>query len=186
MLLVQFQSFSGLRELLMVGNSMGLKIGSEIQKGANLVPLNFPYRGRGRHSWISFIGKDACDALREWFTVRGWPNSNNPYLWPIRRRGGKPRPLTERAVSNTYSRLAIQLGLRPRRASGKGSWVRYHASPKEVRHLAVACARLSGVESIIVHALAGHKVDWEARHWRQPDVKLLEPFYRKMEPYLSP
>lgn len=185
MLLVQFQSFAGLRELLTIGNSMGLKIGGELRKGANLVPLHFLYLGRRYEGWISFIGKDACDALRDWFAVRGWPDPRNPYIWPISSRGrrGKPRPLTERAVSNAYSKLAIGLGLRPRKGAGSG--VRYGVGSTQVRNLAVACALLGGADHIIVHALAGHKVDWEAGQRRRPDEKLLEQSYRNIEPYIS-
>jgi hypothetical protein len=38
---------------------------------------------------------------------------------------------------------------------------------------------------MIVHALAGHRVDWEARRWRPPDEKSLEQAYRQIEPHLS-
>jgi hypothetical protein len=166
-----------------IGNGMGLKIGSELRKGANLVPLHFLYRGRGGYeSWVSFIGKDACDALRDWFAVRGWPNRKNPYVWPIS-RGGKSGRLTARDASNAYSRLAVSLGLRP--SKGAGSWVRYGVGSIQVRNLAVARALLGGADDMIVHALAGHKVDWEAHHWNRPDEKLLEQSYGKMEPFLQ-
>jgi len=185
MLLVQFQSFSTLRSLVAIGNSMGLKIAGELRRGANLVPLHFKYLGRT--GWISYIGKDACDSLRAWFSTRGWPDSGNPYIWPIRSRGhgGKPRPLTERAVSNAYSKLAVGLGLRPRKGAGRGSWIRYGVGSTQVRNLAVACAMLGGTDHMIVHALAGHKIDWEALHGWPPDEKSLEQAYRKIEPYLS-
>jgi integrase len=182
MLLVQFQSFSTLRSLLVIGNTMGLKIANELRKGASLVPLHFPYRGRSRYeARVSFIGKDACDSLRDWFSVRGWPDPDNPYIWV--RHGGKRGQLTTRDVSNAYSRLAIGLGLRPRK--GAGSWVRYGVGSTQVRNLAVACAMLGGADHMIVHALAGHKMDWEALHGWPPDEKSLEQSYRRIEPYLS-
>jgi len=184
MLLVQFQSFAGLRELLIIGNSMGLKIGGELRKGANLVPLHFEFRRGGRNeNWTSFIGTDASEALRDWFATRGWSSPNNPYIWPVR-QNGKARELTARDVSSAYSRLVIGFGVRPRRSTGAG--VRYGVSSAQVRKLAVACALSgAGADHMIVYALAGYKVNWQTSHLRRPDEKLLEQSYRSIEPHIS-
>jgi hypothetical protein len=182
MLLVQFQSFSTMRSLLALGNSMGVKIAGELRKGANLVPLHFRYRGRSIYeARVSFIGKDACDSLRDWFSVRGWPDPDNPCIWPIG-HGGKARELTARDVSNAYSRLAIRLGLRPRK--GAGSWVRYGVGSMQVRNLALACAMIGGADATVVNAFAGLRVEWDERSLG-PDERFLELSYREIEPHLS-
>jgi len=185
MLLVQFQSFSTLRALLQVGNNMGLKIAGPLRKGANLVPLRFQHAGGG--GWISYIGKDACDALRDWFSFGGWPGPQSPYIWPTipTPYTTNRRPLTEGAVHDAYARLSIRLGLRPQRTSGKGTRVRYGVGSTQVRNLAVASAIVGGADHMIVHALAGHRVDWKARRGRPPDEKSLEQAYRQIEPHLS-
>lgn len=202
LLLVQFQSFSAPREVCTIGNAMGFKLARELRKGADLVRLYFlrhgrRYRRRFYKEWNSYIGKEACDALREWFDVRGWPNPNNPFIWPSRRphRDSTQRPLTERSVTRLYSRLTARVGLRRRKRGSRGSWVRYGVSAKEVRNLAMALAyqatfktkRRRRVYAEIVRYFAGYVIDEipYRRYMMLRDMRFLEKQYRLIEPYLS-
>jgi len=103
MLLVQLQSFSTVSQLCRIGNTMGPQIANELRHGADIVKLNF--HGHGRRGFC-YIGKEACDSLRDWFIVRGWP-TRNPYIWPSRTRRQKTKQLTKEEYRQDFSRLAI-------------------------------------------------------------------------------
>jgi len=200
-LLVQLQSLSKPRELCTIGNAMGPQLARKLRRGAKTVRLYFLRHGNHRlgfHEWNSFIGTQACDALRDWFAVRGWPNTGDPYIWPSRRprRSGKQGPLTARSVTQLFSRLTARTNLRRRRKGISGSWVRYGVSAKEVRHLAITLAYQAtfktkpgrSVHPEIIRYFAGYSIDeiLLRRHIRKPDIRFLGRQYRLIEPYLSP
>jgi hypothetical protein len=201
MLLVQLQSLSRPRELCTIGNAMGPQLARKLRRGAKTVRLYFLRHGSyrlGFHDWTSFIGTGACDALRDWFAVRGWPNRGNPYVWPSRRsrRSGKQGPLTARSVTQLFSRLSALVKLRRKKRGTSGSWVRYGVSAKEVRHLAMALAYQAtfmtkpgrSVYPEIIRYFAGYSIDemLVRRHMTRPDIRFLRRQYRLIEPYLSP
>jgi len=183
MLLVQLQGFVGVRELCLVGNTMGLKIANELKQGANIVRLDFSHRRRrSTNPWYTFIGREACDGLRDWFTVRGWPDTKNPYVWPGRRRQkppSSPAPLTVNEVSRNFSRLARRL--------------RLQATARMVRNLGLSIAmraslrlpRSRRVPQAVISFFAGHRVQLPSS-MSPLKVKSLEAQYRLLEPYLSP
>jgi hypothetical protein len=202
MLLTQLQSFSGTRELVIIGNSMGLRVAKELKEGANRIELFFPTgRKHSDKSWYTYIGKDSCAALREWFKERGWPDENNPYIWPSEKiqakRSGKPQPLTESGVSQVFSRLAARLRLRPRIGHGKVSWARYGVSAGQIRDLALSLAQKARSmepnefgERVLEESseyFAGHTIDelgYRKIHRLEPDFRRRQ--YEMIEPYLSP
>jgi hypothetical protein len=104
MLLVQLQSFSTVSQLCRIGNTMGPQIANELRRGADIVKLNFHGHGRGG---FCYIGKEACDSLRDWFILRGWSTLRNPYIWPGRRSHQKTKQLTKEEYRRDFSRLAI-------------------------------------------------------------------------------
>jgi hypothetical protein len=68
MFLVQLQSFSGPRELRIIDNTMGVYIGEQLKAGPNLIDLYFREgRKHSENPWHTYIGREACDALRKWF-----------------------------------------------------------------------------------------------------------------------
>jgi hypothetical protein len=109
---------------------MGLKIANELKQGANIVRLDFSHQRRGSIGlWYRFIGKEACDGIRDWFAVRGLPDAKNPYVWLGRRRQkppSSPAPLTVNEVSRSFSQLARRL--------------KFQATARMVRNLGLSIA----------------------------------------------
>jgi hypothetical protein len=205
MFLVQLMTFSGPRETCIIGNTMGPLIADELKKGSNLIEIYFD-KGR-KHSdktWYSYIGKDACDALREWFKVRGYPTKDDPYIWPGERYGKKGTPITTGALGQVFARLAGRLGYRPKfiRRNGRpippigGSHSRYGVSIKELRDLSLSLSQQAvGKENELGEAFqkesaeyfAGHTVDalgYRKIHELDPKYRMRQ--YQLVEPYLSP
>jgi hypothetical protein len=196
MFLVQLQSFSGPRELRIIDNTMGVYIGEQIKNGANLIDLHFT-EGR-KHSdkaWHTYIGKEACGALRKWFAIHGYPTIESPYIWPSQKPQTLGQGLTESAARQAFDRLVARLGMRPKIGSGKKT-DRYGKSVKELRDLALSFSQQAvGKENELderfqessAEYFAGHTVD-ELGYRKLHD---LDPDYRKrqyliVEPYLSP
>jgi hypothetical protein len=185
---------------------MGVHIADELKNGSNLIDLYFD-TGR-KHSdkgWHTYIGKDACDALREWFSVRGYPTANDPYIWPSEKPQTRGAPSTVGAVQQNFARLAGHLGFRPkfvRRRNGKQippigeSHSRYGVSVKELRDLSLSLAQQAvGKENDLgerfqessAEYFAGHTIDdlgYRKLHQLDPGYRKRQ--YQIVEPYLSP
>lgn len=209
MFLTQLQSFSGPRELCIIGNEMGVKVGEAVKNGASLIELHFEEgRKHSENPWYSYLGKDACDALRKWFEVRGYPTADDPYIWPSEKysKGGDGQyakqgtPLTESAVRQIFARVTGRLGYRPKvshhRTNNGAGYSRYGYSIKEIRDLAFSLAqRAVGktndagehfLESSIEY-FGGHTLDpMEYRKIHKLDVDFRKRQYQIVEPYLSP
>ena len=197
MLLVQLQSFSGPGELVYISNKLGPHISHEIRRGLSQVELHFP-RGRKTNprGWFSYIGADACDSLRAWFKIRGWPSEQDPIIWPSRggRYGNSKDPLTRKAAALVLERLAIGLGLRPKPNGVLAS--RYGVSIKEIRDLALSLSQRavgeknSRGEPYIGESseyFCGHNVDPLAyRRLHELDPEYRRRQYKLVEPFLSP
>ena len=77
---------------------MGVEIAKQIKDGANIIELYFPTgRKHSDKSWHTYIGREACEALRRWFEIRGYPTKEDPYIWPSIGPQGRGDPLTDRA-----------------------------------------------------------------------------------------
>jgi hypothetical protein len=195
MVLAQLQSFSGPRELCLIGNTMGVGIGEQIRSGANLVEVYFPFgRKHSDKSWYSYLGKDACESLRKWFAIRGYPTKESPLIWPCRSNGDLG-PLTETNLAGLFQDMMVRLGFREKMGVRKGKAVRYGVSVKELRDLAASIAQTCVgrtneenevfLESSIEYFL-GDAVD--PMHYRK--MHELSPEFRKrqyvmVEPYLK-
>lgn len=195
MFMVQLQSFSGPRELCLIGNDMGVSIGEQIKNGANLVDVYFPFgRKHSDKSWYSYIGKDACEALRKWFAIRGYPTKENPLIWPCKEKDDFG-PLREANLAGLFQDVMIRLGFRGKLGAVKGKAIRYGVSVKELRDLAASIAQTCVgrtneqnevfLESSIEYFM-GHSVD--EMHYRK--MHELSPEFRKRqylmtEPYLN-
>jgi hypothetical protein len=197
MLLTQLQSFSGPRELVYISNKLGPLIAQELRRGSNQVELHFP-RGRKTNprGWFTYIGADACDSLRAWFKIRGWPSEQDPIIWPSRggRYGNSKDPLTTKAAALVLERLAIGLGLRPKPDGVLSS--RYGYSIKEIRDLALSLSqRAVGEKNSRGEPYTGESSEYFCGHNIDPlayrRLHELDPEYRRrqykiVEPFLSP
>jgi len=197
MILVQLQSFSGPGELVYISNKLGLHVAQELRRGVSLVELHFP-RGRKTNprGWLTYIGADACDSLRAYFKIRGWPSEENPIIWPSRggRYGNSKDPLTRKAAALVFERLTISLGLRPKPKGVITS--RYGYSIKEIRDLALSLSQRAVGEknsrgepyiSESSEYFCGHNVDPLAyRRLHELDPEYRRRQYKILEPFLSP
>lgn len=196
MILVQIQSFSGPRELRIIDNTMGVYIGEQVKAGANLIDLHFT-EGR-KHSekpWHTYIGREACEALRKWFAVRGYPTKEGPYIWPSLKAQTLGQGLTETAARQVFNRTISRLGIRPKIGSGKRT-DRYGKSIKELRDLALSFSQQAvGKENesgerfqeSSAEYFAGHTVDelgYKKLHDLAPEYRKRQ--YQLVEPFLSP
>jgi hypothetical protein len=198
MLLVMLQSFSGTRELCIIGNTMGLKIAKELKEGSNRIELHFPTgRKHSDNPWYTYIGKDACDSLREWFKERGYPTEDNPWIWPslASRYGKAGGPITESAAMQVFTRVIADLKLRAPVGSGE-KHTRYGISIGQVRDLAASLAqRVEGKANdtgdvytdTTTNYFQGHTLDklkYRKLHTLDPEYR--RRMYELVEPVLSP
>jgi hypothetical protein len=197
MLLAQLQSFSGPGEVVYISNKLGLHIAQELRRGSSLIELHFP-RGRKTNprGWFTYLGADACDSLRAWFKVRGWPGEQDSIIWPSRggRYGKNKDPLTTKAAALVLERIAIGMGLRPKPNGILSS--RYGVSIKEIRDLALSLSQRavgeknSRGEPYIAESseyFCGHNIDHLAyRRLHELDPEYRRRQYKLVEPYLSP
>jgi len=199
MMLVMLQSFSGPRELCIIGNTMGLKIADELKKGSNLIELYFSQgRKHSANPWYTFIGKDACESLREWFKERGWPTEGNPWIWPAQPSYHNPKgggPLTTSGATQTFSRKAASLKFRPPVGTGE-RYDRYGISLGQIRDLAASLAqRVEGKQNDLseiyteatTNYFQGHTLDkLKYRKLHKLDPQYRKRMYQMAEPVLSP
>jgi len=197
MLLVQLQSFSGPGELVYISNKLGPQVSQEVHRGSSLVELHFP-RGRKTNprGWFTYIGADACDSLRAWFKIRGWPSEQDPVIWPSRggRYGTRKDPLTRKAAALVLERIAIGMGLRPKPNGILAS--RYGVSIKEIRDLALSLSqRAVGEKNSRGEPYTGESSEYFCGHNVDPlayrRLHELDPEYRRrqykiVEAFLSP
>jgi hypothetical protein len=197
MILTQLQSFSGPGELVYISNKLGLQVAQDLRRGVSLVELHFP-RGRKTNprGWFTYIGADACDSLRAYFKIRGWPSEENPIIWPSRggRYGKSKDPLTRKAAALVFERLAITLGLRPKPNGVITS--RYGYSIKEIRDLALSLSqRAVGEKNSRGEPYTGESSEYFCGHNVDPlayrRIHELDPEYRRrqykiVEAFLSP
>jgi hypothetical protein len=196
MFLVQLQSFGGPRELRIIDNTMGVYIGEQLKAGANSIDLYFREgRKHSENPWHTYIGREACDALRKWFEVRGYPTKEKPYIWPSLKPQTLGQGLTESGARQTFDRVASRLGLRPKIGSGKKT-DRYGKSIKELRDLALSFSQQAvGKENDMgerfqessAEYFAGHTIDELGyRKIHALDAEYRKRQYQLVEPYLSP
>jgi hypothetical protein len=196
MFLVQLQSFSGPRELRIIDNTLGVYIGEQLKAGANLIDLYFSEgRKHSENPWHTYIGHEACEALRRWFKIRGYPTEASPYIWPSLKPQTLGQGLTESGARQTFDRIVSRLGMRPKIGSGKKT-DRYGKSIKELRDLALSFSQQAvGKENesgerfqeSSAEYFAGHTIDELGyRKIHDLDAEYRKRQYQIVEPFLSP
>jgi len=191
MFLVQFQSFSGIKELMLINRHYGHYIGHEVKKGASLIELEMKWPRKGNERpYYSYIGKDAVEELRRHFEgERGWPKPGEP-IWFHDREPGTL--ITSGGYYQMWSRLLASLGYRPpvpRKAQGKGSWERYGVGPHNLRDLAISMSQAAMSEGFNPQSadyFAGHTIDdLGYRQLHDLDPKYRREQYQIVEPFLN-
>ena len=112
MFMTQFQSFSGVKELMLINRHYGHFIGCEVKHGASLIELEMKWPRKGNEMpWYTYIGKNGIEELRRYFEgERGYPKPNEP-IWLHDFEPGIP--LSGGGYYQMWSRLLASLGYRP-------------------------------------------------------------------------
>jgi len=105
--MVQFQSGSGVGELLYINTELADHIWDEIKKGKQIIRLNLPGRKSNRNvrPYYSFIGSDAVDTLKQLFYSRGWKRDSVLF------RSEYGEPLSKDSLQTYFRNRAFKLGL---------------------------------------------------------------------------
>lgn len=105
--LTQFQSGSGIGELIHINTHHAEHVWTEVKKGKQIIRLTMPGRKQNRNikPYYTFIGHDAIVALREYFHSLGWQRDSVLF----RNKNGKP--ITRDNLSSYFRAHAIKTGV---------------------------------------------------------------------------
>ena len=203
MLLTQFQSLSGMGELEYINVNCGDEIVAQMRQGKHPVRINMLMgRKTNPEPFHTFIGKDAIEALREYFEKeRGWPAKSEP-IWVSKLLGEFQKkqlkdtmllpdgrvPVLRDTYRDNIRQLTRRIGLIPKEES-HARGVRYGYNPNEIRDVARSVSRKatsSGFDVICAEFWMGHTIDplgYDKLQKLEPEWSAEE--YRLVEPYLN-
>jgi hypothetical protein len=202
MLLTQFQTLSGIGELEYINLNCGDEITAQMRQGKHPVRIDMLMgRKTNPEPYHTFIGKDAVEALREYFEKeRGWPAKGEP-IWVSKPLGEFQKkqlkdtmllpdgrvPVLRDTYRDNIRQLTRRIGLIPKQES-HARGVRYGYNPNEIRDVARSVSRKatsSGFDVTCAEFWMGHTIDplgydklqklepeWSAKQYR-----LLEPYF---------
>jgi integrase len=132
LILVKWMALMDNEEVARAGREQADSIVRQLKDGQVPVRINCPGRKATENevAFYTFFGKDAVDALVEYFEKeRGWPRAGEP-IWPD--KFGKP--LSVAAVGDLWLRLTRRIGRVPKRQGSVG--IRYGYNTHECRDIA--------------------------------------------------
>lgn len=160
-ILVKWQSLQDNSRLVHISNHCAEQIVRQVKAGIHPVRIDLPGRKRNLKPYYTFIGKDAIDALVQYFEVeRGWPKPGEP-VWLMKYWDGKKMPLTIPGLTMMWLRLIRRVGLIPRKKGSQG--IKYGYNLHEMRHIAKSLlhtnATVDGFDMDVCKWMMGHTVD---------------------------
>jgi hypothetical protein len=199
MILTQLQTFSGVKELILINRHYGQHVGEKVKAEEPIIELEMKWQ-RKHHlkAWYTFIGRATTSALKEYFDrERGYPGPDEP-IWVSSKDPKKP--FSAIAYRQMWMRLLASLGFRPPmkiEGQRRGSWLRYGTGAHEVRTLSISLSQQAVGKTLTPNGrpfnpesaeyFAGHEVDelrYRQLHDLDPDYRREQ--YRIVEPYLDP
>jgi len=191
MILTQYSTFSGAKELCLINENYGYEIGQRIQAGESPIELAMVWqRKENDDPWFTCIADFGCVALKQYFeSVRGYPGKGEP-IWLSERPQdrGKNVPINETSYAQMFTRVVAKLGYRPqvvdrrtlkhRNAPKNPSHLRFGLGVHELRDLAISQSQRAiseGFNPESAEYYAGHSID--PFHYRK--LHNLDPQYRK-------
>lgn len=142
--LVQFQSGSGIGELLYINTHHAEQVWNEIMMGKRIIQLSMPGRKHNRNTrpYYTFIGADAIKALKNLFHSRGWKKDTVLF------RNQYRKPITAQNLHTYFRNHAIKLGIikqftLPCPGCG-GETVRQRKTVDKVRQILYVCTSCDG------------------------------------------
>jgi hypothetical protein len=203
MLLTQFQTLSGIGELEYINLNCGDEIIAQMRQGKHPVRIDMLMgRKTNPEPYHTFIGKDAIEALREYFEKeRGWPAKGEP-IWISKPLGEFQKkqlkdttvlpdgrvPVLRDTYRDNIRQLTRRIGLIPKQES-HARGVRYGYNPNEIRDVARSVSRKatsSGFDIICAEFWMGHTIDplgYDKQQKLEPEWSAEQ--YRLVEPYLN-
>jgi hypothetical protein len=164
---------------------------SDMKAGKHVIILHLPGRKRqeNQQPYYTLIGKDAIDALREYFDTErrgGWPKKGEP-IW-YDQYGG---PLTRQAFAQIFMALNRRVGHVPKDRKRKDTSVRYGYNCHEMRDAAKSLlhvkAKADRFDMDVTQLMMGHtdKLDPDKydKFYENPDYVIQQ--YTIAEPYLN-
>jgi hypothetical protein len=202
MLLTQFQSLSGIGELEYINLNCGDEIIAQMRQGKHPIRIDMLMgRKTNPEPYHTFIGKDAIEALREYFEKeRGWPAKGEP-IWISKPLGEFQKkhlkdttllpdgrvPVLRDTYRDNIRELTRRIGLIPKQG-GHTRGVRYGYNPNEIRDVARSISRKatsSGFDVTCAEFWMGHTIDPLGYdklqklepEWSAGQYRLLEPHF---------
>jgi integrase len=182
LILVKWQSMVDSERLANLGRNCAEQIAEQIKKGVHPVRIDIPDRKQNRKGYYTFIGKDAIDALREYFDKeRGWPRGKEP-IWV-----GHGKALSTRGIKAVWLRLTKRGGLIPKRGGKRGTRYGYgnHEMRDLVKSLLHTHAKSEGFDMDCSEFWLGHTVDPLGYDKFMLDQEYVRKQYLIAEPYLN-
>jgi hypothetical protein len=193
-LLVKWMSFQDQARLNYINRNLGGHIVQEMKAGKTVIRLDLLGRKKekGKRSYFTFIGKDAVDALREYFDkerANGWPQLGEP-IW-LNNEGG---PFAYGMYHEIWSGLLRRLGYIQTKRRGKGKAkvdTRYGYGQHEFRDVGISYlhtnAKREGLDLDCVHFMMGHTKNLDPNKYDRfyEDTNYGLEQYRIAEKYLN-
>ena len=186
--LVKWQAMLDNTRLVYLGRNLAEQVVTQIRQGIHPVRLDLPGRKTNASRFYTFIGKDAVDALVDYFEKeRGWPKPHEP-IWFVKNHSGvKNPPLRNMAWSMIWMRLCRRIGLVPKQRGQHG--IRYGYNPHEMRDIAKSLlhtnAKKDGFDMDCCDFWLGHTVDKLGYDKFMLDQEYVRKQYQIAERYLN-
>jgi len=181
--LVKWQAMLDNERLEYVCQNLAGPIVEQMKREVHPVRLDLPSRKENERPWYTFIGRDAVDALKEYFEKeRGWPKPNEA-VW-LSTHGD---PLTTSGIEQLWMRLTRRIGFVPKKRGSVG--VRYGFNAHEARDVAKSLlhthAKGEGFDMDCSEFWLGHTVDPLGYDKFMLDQEYVRKQYLIAEPYLN-
>lgn len=156
--LVKWMGLQDTDRLVWIGRNLAQEIVTQMKEGVHPVRLEIPQgRKNNDRGYYTFIGKDAIDALKEYFEKeRGWPKPKEP-VW-LERYG---KPLSEAAFNYLWLNLLRRVGLIEKREGQAGTRYGFyaHGTRHQAKSLLHVQAKAEGFDMDCCEFWLGHVVD---------------------------
>jgi len=164
-LLAKWQGLLDNKGLLFLGEKRAKEIIDQIRAKKHPVKIDMPPRKGSKDPYYTFIGKDAVDALVQYFeNERGWPE-DGPIWLPIKTKPGRTNTIGSSLLETLWMQALRRVGLVPkkREKQGIGHKIRWGYPLHEFRDLAKSLLHTHalplGFDMTCSEFFLGHQID---------------------------
>lgn len=183
LILVKWQSLQDSARLIWISKNSAEEIVTQMKAGACPIKISIPSRKQNEKNYYCYIGRDAIDALREYFDkVRGWPKKGEA-IW----MNNQGRPLEIDGFRAMWTSMCRRAGLIQKEHGQKDS--RFGFNSHEMRDLAKTILHLNalndGFDMDTCEYWLGHTVDKLGYDKFSNDEEYMRKQYQIAEKYLN-